>query len=82
MAVTSDGVKDILDTDLEVADIEPFLEDAKGLNLDDTPTAWLAAHLVSMYDKRVSSETSGLFELVLKEKLLWGFKVHAMGKWL
>lgn len=80
MTVQSDDVKDILDTDLEVQNIEPFLEDAKGLNLDDTPTAWLAAHLVSMYDKRVDSETSGPIRASFEGKTAMGLQGTRYGQ--
>lgn len=59
MAIDSGDVKDILDTDLTVSEINPFLDDAKSLDLNDRATVWLTAHLVSMYDKRVDRETSG-----------------------
>lgn len=59
MAVDASDVQDILDTNLTVSEINPFLNDAEELNLEDTPTIWLAAHLVSMYDKRIDNETSG-----------------------
>lgn len=59
MAINESDVKDILDTSLESPDILPFLNDAESLDLNDRATVWLAAHLVSMYDKRIDNETSG-----------------------
>jgi len=81
MSVNPQDVIDIMDTDLSLGDIDPFLSDVKDKfpALNDQAAKWFAAHLVSMKDQRKSKESVGPVSVTYEGKTGMGIESTRYG---